>query len=151
MEVTGGSPADWATPKIQQGPVLDARCRRACFARWSLRMKRLWQTGQANFFSPVWVRRWRDNSSERANLLSQPSHLHLKGFSPLKDRQVGGYYFNILVIFIQRSQTLLYFTHWCQLLVTLFLLTCMRPHVGLEVRALEIGFVAVVAGTNMAA
>lgn len=31
------------------------------------------------------------------------------------------------------------------------LLTCMRPHVGLEVRALEIGFVAVVAGTNMAA
>lgn len=86
MEVTGRSSADWLTPSIQQGPVLDVRCRRVCFARWSLRMKRLWQTGQTNFFSPVWVRRWRDNSSERANFLSQPSHLHLKGFSPAKKR-----------------------------------------------------------------
>lgn len=30
-------------------------------------------------------------------------------------------------------------------------LTCMRPHVGLEVGALEVGLVAVLIGTNMTA
>lgn len=30
--------------------------RRACLVRWSLRMKRLSQMGQLNFFSPVCVR-----------------------------------------------------------------------------------------------
>lgn len=64
-------------------PFLTARCRRACLAKWSLRMNRLRHMGQANLFSPVWVRRWRDSSSERANCRSQPSHLHLKGFSPV--------------------------------------------------------------------
>lgn len=84
--------ADCVTPNAQLGAFLVARCLRACFARWSLRMKRLRHTVQANLFSPVCVRRWRDSSSERANRLSQPSHLHLKGFSPMrrkKERQGG--------------------------------------------------------------
>lgn len=72
----------WQTPICQQGTFLVARCRRVCLARWSLRMKRLWHMGQAKRFSPVWVLRWRDSSSDRAKRLSQPSHLHLKGFSP---------------------------------------------------------------------
>lgn len=33
--------ADWVTPNVQMGVFLAARCRRACLARWSLRMKRL--------------------------------------------------------------------------------------------------------------
>lgn len=53
--------------------LLVVMCRRACFVRWSLRMKRRSHMLQANFFSPVCVRRWRESSSERANFLSQPS------------------------------------------------------------------------------
>ena len=49
--------------------------RLTCLLKWSLRMKRLSHTGQANLFSPVWVRKWRASSSERANLLPQPSQL----------------------------------------------------------------------------
>lgn len=56
--------------------------RRACFVKWSLLMNRRLHIGQANFFSPVCVLRWRDSSSERANLLSQPFQLQLNGFSP---------------------------------------------------------------------
>lgn len=76
------SSVGWGVPNTQQGFLLTTKCRRACLARWSLRMKRLKHSGQANLFSPVWVRRCRESSSERAKRLSQPSHLHLKGFSP---------------------------------------------------------------------
>lgn len=44
-------------------------------------------TGHTNFFSPVCVLRCRESSSERANLLSQPSQLQLKGFSPTGERK----------------------------------------------------------------
>lgn len=70
------------TSVCQEGIFLVDIWRRACLVRWSLRMKRLSQTGQTNFFSPVCVRRWRESSSERANFLSQPSQLQLNGFSP---------------------------------------------------------------------
>ncbi|KAG9339371.1 hypothetical protein JZ751_023764 [Albula glossodonta] len=66
------------------GSFLAARWRRVCLVRWSLRMKRLWHRGQAKRFSPVWVRRWRDSSSERAKRRSHPSQLQRKGFSPAR-------------------------------------------------------------------
>ena len=53
-----------------------------CLVRWSERMKRRWQMGQPNFFSPVCVRLWRDSSSEREKRRSQPSQMHTNGFSP---------------------------------------------------------------------
>lgn len=57
--------------------------RRACLVRWSLRVKRLEQSGQGKRFSPVCVRWWRANSSERANFLSQPGQSQAKGRSPV--------------------------------------------------------------------
>jgi len=71
------------TSACQEGIFLVVMWRRACLVRWSLRMNLRSHTGHTNFFSPVWVLRWRDSSSERANLLSQPSQLQLKGFSPV--------------------------------------------------------------------
>lgn len=62
--------------------LLVVMCRRVCLVRWSLRMKRRSHTEHTNFFSPVWVRRWRESSSERANFFSQPSQWQLNGFSP---------------------------------------------------------------------
>lgn len=56
--------------------------RRACLVRWSLRVKRLEQSGQGKRFSPVCVRWWRASSSERANFLSQPGQSQAKGRSP---------------------------------------------------------------------
>lgn len=73
----------------QEGIFFVLMWRRACLVRWSLRMNRRSHTGQTNFFSPVCVRRCLDSSSERANLLSQPSQLQLKGFSPMLGRQTG--------------------------------------------------------------
>lgn len=70
------------TSACQPGIFLVVMWRRACFVRWSLRMKRRSHTGHTNFFSPVWVLRWRDSSSDLANFLSQPSQLQVKGFSP---------------------------------------------------------------------
>ena len=70
------------TSICQFGSFLADRWRRACLVKWSLLMNRRSHMGQANFFSPVWVRRCLDSSSERANLLSQPFQLQLKGFSP---------------------------------------------------------------------
>lgn len=71
------------TSICQFGSFLADRCRRACLVKWSLLMNRRSHMGQANFFSPVCVRRCLDSSSERANLLSQPFQLQLKGFSPV--------------------------------------------------------------------
>lgn len=70
------------TSVCQLGVFLVVMWRRVCLVRWSLRMKRRSHTGHENFFSPVCVLRCRDSSSERANFLSQPSQLQLKGFSP---------------------------------------------------------------------
>lgn len=75
------------TSACQEGIFFVVMWRRACLVRWSLRMNRRSHTGQTNFFSPVCVRRWRESSSERANLLSQPSQLQLKGFSPKRRKQ----------------------------------------------------------------
>lgn len=41
VENEAAQSADWVTPNVQMGVFLAARCRRACLARWSLRMKRL--------------------------------------------------------------------------------------------------------------
>lgn len=71
------------TSICQFGSFLADRWRRACLVKWSLLMNRRSHMGQANFFSPVWVLRCLDSSSERANLLSQPFQLQLKGFSPV--------------------------------------------------------------------
>lgn len=72
----------WAKPLrlIMEGWKLG--CRRACLMRWSLRMKRLSQSGHRKRFSPVWVRRCRANSSERANFFSQSGQVHGNGLSP---------------------------------------------------------------------
>ena len=69
---------------IRWGVTKLTACLRTCFERWSLRMKRRSHTGHTNFFSPVCVRRWRDNSSERANFFSHPSQVHVNGFSPAR-------------------------------------------------------------------
>ena len=50
--------------------------------RWSDLMKRLLQTGQMKFFSPVCVRICRASSSERANFLIHPFQVQGKGRSP---------------------------------------------------------------------
>lgn len=66
-------------------PIMDgwkSGWRRACLIRWSLRMKRLAQSGHWKRFSPVWVRRWRASSSERANFFSQLAQVHGNGLSP---------------------------------------------------------------------
>lgn len=70
------------TSACHEGIFFVVMWRRACLVRWSLRMNRRSHTGHTNFFSPVCVRRWRESSSDRANLLSHPSQLQLKGFSP---------------------------------------------------------------------
>lgn len=68
--------------------------RRACLVRWSLRVKRLEQSGQGKRFSPVCVRWWRASSSERANFLSHPGQSQAKGRSPAwrtdSGQRVGG-------------------------------------------------------------
>lgn len=56
--------------------------RRACLLRWSLRMKRLSQSGQRKRFSPVCVRVCRASSSERANFFSQSGQVQGNGLSP---------------------------------------------------------------------
>lgn len=76
------------TSICQFGSFLADRWRRACLVKWSLLMNRRSHMGHANFFSPVWVRRCLDSSSERANLLSQPFQLQLKGFSPETKMQI---------------------------------------------------------------
>lgn len=63
--------------------------RRRCLARWSLRIKRRWQTLQTNFLSPVCVRRWRERSSDLAKLLIHPCHPQTNGFSPAKDKRMS--------------------------------------------------------------
>lgn len=82
--VVGGTTISFSllTSICQFGNFLADKWRRACFVKWSLLMNRRLHIGQANFFSPVCVLRWRDSSSERANLLSQPFQLQLNGFSP---------------------------------------------------------------------
>ena len=45
-------------------------------------MKRLSQTAQTKFFSPVCVRVCRTSSSDRANRFTQPFQSHANGFSP---------------------------------------------------------------------
>lgn len=80
------------TSICQFGSFLADRWRRACLVKWSLLMNRRSHMGQANFFSPVWVRRCLDSSSERANLLSQPFQLQLKGFSPETSNSDYRYY-----------------------------------------------------------
>jgi hypothetical protein len=57
-----------------------------CFDKWSLRMKAFLHTEQTCFFSPVCVRRWRLNSSDRANVLSHLGHEHENGLSPTKKK-----------------------------------------------------------------
>ena len=52
-------------------------------------MKRLSQTEQAKFFSPVCVRVCRTSSSDRANRFTQPLQLHANGFSPA-EKEVRG-------------------------------------------------------------
>lgn len=63
--------------------------RRACLVRWSLRVKRLEQSGQGKRFSPVCVRWWRASSSERANFLSHPGQSQAKGRSPVREQTSG--------------------------------------------------------------
>lgn len=75
------------TSICQFGNFLADKWRRACFVKWSLLMNRRSHIGQANFFSPVCVLRWRDSSSDRANLLSQPFQLQLNGFSPKRKKK----------------------------------------------------------------
>lgn len=50
--------------------------------RWSLRINFLLHTGQAKFFSPVWVRVCLASSSLLANLFPHPDQLQGKGRSP---------------------------------------------------------------------
>lgn len=58
------------------------------YLKWSLLMNFLEQTGQAKFFSPVWVRVWRASSSDLANLLPQPPHPHGNGRSPVWQKEI---------------------------------------------------------------
>lgn len=58
-----------------------------CLARWSLRIKRLLQMGQANRFSPVCVRKCLCSSSERVNRFPQNNQLHTNGRSPVCQRR----------------------------------------------------------------
>ncbi|EEC06104.1 hypothetical protein IscW_ISCW004119 [Ixodes scapularis] len=50
------SAARWQRRPAPSMVGLKSGCRLACFVRWSERMKRLVQSGQLNFFSPVCVR-----------------------------------------------------------------------------------------------
>ena len=68
-------------------------CRFSCLTKWSDLTNRLAQMEQANFFSPVCIRRWRESSSERANFLSQPSNGHEYGRSPEKIKKVKTLWF----------------------------------------------------------
>ncbi len=55
--------------------------------RWSLRMKRLLHTGQANLFSPVCVRKCRWSSSDLVKRFPQKSQLQTNGLSPVCQRK----------------------------------------------------------------
>ncbi len=58
-----------------------------CFDKWSERIKRLPHFGHAKRFSPVCVRKWRCNSSERVNALPQKSQWQRNGRSPACQRR----------------------------------------------------------------
>lgn len=68
----------------QPGIFLVAKCRFACFVRWSDLINLLPQRGQPNFFSPVCVRLCLASSSDRANDLWQFAQSQWNGFSPAK-------------------------------------------------------------------
>ena len=72
-------------PLLQSSP--PALCVLVCLARWSDRMKRLLQMGQANLFSPVCVLKCRCSSSDLVNLFPQNNQLHTKGRSPVCHRR----------------------------------------------------------------
>ena len=96
VDVAGGvswlEPIDWLFSLSLQLPfsffILSlALCVLTCLLKWSDRMKRLLQTGHANRFSPVCVRRCRCSSSDRVNLLPQKSQLQTNGLSPVCHRR----------------------------------------------------------------
>lgn len=62
-------------------------CVLTCLAKWSLRMKRLLQMGQANRFSPVCVRKCLCSSSDRVKRFPQNNQLHTNGRSPVCQRR----------------------------------------------------------------
>lgn len=57
-------------------------CVRVCFERWSERINLFEHWVQTNFFSPVCVRRWRCNSSDRVNLLVHMFQSQTNGLFP---------------------------------------------------------------------
>lgn len=93
-EPSGGG-SDWLFSESEQEPEVEPfflpspepLCVFTCLERWSDRINRLLQTWQANRFSPVWVRKWRCNSSDRVNLFPQNSQLQTKGRSPVCQRK----------------------------------------------------------------
>lgn len=68
-------------------PGSPALCVFTCLLRWSLRMKRLLHTGQANLFSPVCVRKCRWSSSDLVKRFPQNSQLQTNGLSPVCQRK----------------------------------------------------------------
>lgn len=66
----------------QPGTFLAVICLLACLVKWSDLINRLPQRGQANRFSPVWVRLCLASSSDLAKRLSQFSQVQGNGFSP---------------------------------------------------------------------
>lgn len=63
-------------------------CLFMCNARWSDRLKALWQSIHSYGFCPVCFRKCLVSSSERANFHPQPSHEQWYGFSP-EDKKEG--------------------------------------------------------------
>lgn len=105
------------TSACQEGIFFVVMWRRACLVRWSLRMNRRSHTGHTNFFSPVCVRRWRESSSDRANLLSQPSQLQLKGFSPKKGEKPSHQVSHYAVMISTTSLSLFWDYLWSEMVL----------------------------------
>lgn len=66
----------------QPGTFLAVICLLACLVKWSDLINRRPHKGQANRFSPVWVRLCLASSSDLAKRLSQFSQVQGNGFSP---------------------------------------------------------------------
>ena len=75
----------------------------ACLARWSLLVNFLSHCGQENFFSPVWVLRWRCSSSDLVNLLPQNNQLQMNGRSPVCQRRWAFKWDDLLYTYVQRT------------------------------------------------
>lgn len=125
LEATIGFNAGLILSSIAFRLLSAAKCLLTCLVKWSLLINLRSHMLHTNFFSPVCVLLCRDNSSERENCRPHASHIQMNGFSPAITNRENDESIEDFPLMTGAQ-------------------TCMSPNVSLQVRALVIGFSAVV-------